>query len=196
MRQGGAESGGARLTSTRARTVILFAEQRIYLAALLGFFFFYGLEHLVFASRVQSAPPDETKTNRAVFRLHIGGYALYSWLIGCPLTSRVTQGRVSLALYGLAMTLHFAIIGDGLMREHGHAFHRRGRWLLAASVLAGWLISAIAPVGEGGISRLFAFVAGGVAMTGMNEELPGDREGRSWWFVLGSTGYTIVLLIA
>jgi hypothetical protein len=93
------------------------------------------------------------------------------------------------------MSLHFAVVGNALVREHGHAYHRRGRWLLAASVLAGWLTSAMAPVAEIVISRLFAFVAGGVVITSMNEELPREREGRFWWFVLGSTGYTIVLLM-
>ena len=82
-----------------------------------------------------------------------------------------------------------------LVREHGHAYRRRGRWLLAASVLAGWLTSAAAPVAKAVISRLFAFVAGGVVMTSMNEELPREREGRFWWFVLGAAGYAIVLLM-
>lgn len=48
---------------------------------------------------------------------------------------------------------------------------------------------------EAVISRLFAFVAGGVVMTSMNEELPREREGRFWWFVLGTIGYAIVLLL-
>lgn len=174
---------------------LLFAEQRIYIAALLGFLFFYSLEHLVVASRVQDAPQDGTETNRAAFLLHICGYALYSWLIGYLLMNRAIRGWLSLGLYAAAMALHFAVVGNALVREHGHAFRRRGRWLLAASVLAGWATSVMAPVAEVAISRLFAFVAGGVVMTSMNEELPREREGRFWWFVLGSTGYAIVLLV-
>jgi hypothetical protein len=174
---------------------LLFAEQRIYIAALLGFLFFYSLEHLVVASRVHDAPPGGTETNRLAFLLHIGGYALYSWLIGYLLMNRAIRSWLSLGLYAAAMSLHFAVVGNALVREHGHAYHRRGRWLLAASVLAGWLTSAMAPVAEIVISRLFAFVAGGVVMTSMNEELPREREGRFWWFVLGSTGYAIVLLL-
>lgn len=179
-----------------AGAALLFAEQRIYLAALAGFLFFYGLEHLVLASRGPDIPHDGAKIKRAAFQLRIGGYALYSWLIGYLLLSRLIQGRLALGLYGVAMALHFAIIGNGLMRDHGHAFHRRGRWLLTASVLAGWLTSATAPVGEIILARLFAFVAGGVVMTSMNEELPRDHEGRFWWFVLGAAGYTLVLLMA
>jgi hypothetical protein len=174
---------------------LLFAEQRIYLGALLGFLFFYSLEHIVFAARVHGAPPEGTETNRAAFQLHIGGYALYSWLIGYLLMSRALRSGLSLGLYAAAMALHLAVVGNALVREYGHAYHRRGRWLLAAGVLAGWLTSAIAPVAEAVISRLFAFVAGGVVMTSMNEELPREREGRFWWFVLGTTGYTIVLLM-
>jgi hypothetical protein len=174
---------------------LFFAEQRLYLAALLGFLFFYGLEHLVFGPRGRGAPSEGAETTRAAFHLHIGGYALYSWLIGYLLMSRAIRGWVSLGLYAAAMTLHLAVVGNALVREHGRAFHRRGRWLLGAGVLAGWLTSAIAPVAEVVVSRLFAFVAGGVVMTSMNEELPHEREGRFWWFVLGSTGYAIVLLL-
>jgi len=174
---------------------LLFAEQRIYLAALLGFLFFYSLDHLVLAARVTDAPQDGTETNRVAFRLHVGGYALYSWLIGYLLMSRALRGGLSLGLYAAAMALHFAVVGNALVREHGRAYQRRGRWLLAASVLAGWLTSVTVPVAEGVISRLFAFVAGGVVMTSMNEELPREREGRFWWFVLGTTGYALVLLL-
>jgi len=109
--------------------------------------------------------------------------------------SRAIRGGLSLGLYAAAMALHFAVVGNALVREHGHAYRRRGRWLLAASVLAGWLTSATTPVAEAVISRLFAFVAGGVVMTSMNEELPREREGRFWWFVLGTIGYAIVLLL-
>jgi hypothetical protein len=174
---------------------LLFAEQRIYLAALLGFLCFYGLDHLVFAAQVHGDPQDGNESNRASFQLHLGGYALYSWLIGYLLMSRALRGGLSLGLYAAAMALHFAVVGNALVREHGRAYQRRGRWLLAASVLAGWLTSATVPVAEGVISRLFAFVAGGVVMTSMNEELPREREGRFWWFVLGTIGYALVLLL-
>lgn len=174
---------------------LLFAEQRIYLAALLGFLSFYSMEHFVFASRSADVLPDSGERARAAFLFHIGGYALYSWLIGYLLLDRVLQSGLSLGLYAAAMSLHLAVVGNALTREHGHAYHRRGRWLLAASVLAGWLTGAVAPVSETVISRLFAFVAGGVVMTSMNEELPQEREGRFWWFVLGSAGYTLVLLV-
>ena len=174
---------------------ILFAEQRIYLAALLGFLVFYGLEHLVFAPRDSDPPSNGAEATRAAVRLHIGGYALYSWLIGYLLMDRALQGRVSLGVYAAAMALHFAVVGNALVRKHGRTYHRWGRWLLPASILVGWLTGAVAPMAETVISRLFAFVAGGVVMTTMNEELPREREGRFWWFVLGSSGYTLVLLM-
>ena len=43
---------------------------------------------------------------------------------------------------------------------------------------------------------LFAFLAGGVVMTVLEEELPEEGESRFWDFVLGVGLYAAVLLVA
>ena len=171
---------------------VLFAEQRIYIAALLGFVFFYGLDHFALPSQ----PHGEEAASGARFWLHIGGYALYSWLIGYLLVDRVAMGGLSLGLYGSAMVLHLAVVGHGLVEKHGWAYDRLGAWVLAASILAGWLMSVTVRMPEIMMARLFGFVGGGVVMTSMNEELPGERGGRFWWFLAGSMGCAILLLLA
>jgi hypothetical protein len=173
----------------------LFAEQRIYIAALAGFLIFYGLDYFVLRSRRPQKPSKEGNAD-AVFWLHIGGYALYSWMITYLLVDRAAKGWRFLALYGLAMVLHLTALASGLMREHGRAYNRFGWWVLAASVLVGWLASVTVRMPEIAIDRLFAFVAGGVVMTSMNEELPREREGRFLWFLLGSSVYAILLMLA
>jgi len=171
---------------------LMFAERRIYIVALLGFVFFYGLEHMILTSSAKQAGRWE---NTAAFWLETAGFALYSWLIGYLLVEVAEEGERSLGLYAAAMGLHLAVVGHTLVSEHGRAYFRWVWWILSASVLIGWLIASTAPIAHAAISRLFAFVAGGVVMTSMHEELPGADEGRFWWFLGGSGVYAIILLL-
>jgi len=63
-------------------------------------------------------------------------------------------------------------------------------------VLLGRLASVTVELPEITIHRLFAFVAGGVVMTSMHEELPREREGLFWWFTLGAVAYATLLMFA
>jgi hypothetical protein len=175
---------------------LLFAAQRIYAMALLGFVTFYGLDHFVLR-RVKGGRADggEGAAGRA-FWLHVSGFAAYSWLVGYLLVDRAAFGGPPLALYATAMAFHFTVIDSGLMREHGRAYDRVGRWVLAASVIAGVLVGWAVVLPETTVSRLFAFLAGGVVLTSVNEELPRDRQGRFLWFALGATVYSAVLALA
>jgi len=172
---------------------LIFAERRIYIAALLGFVFFYGLEHMVLTSSAE--PHAEHGARTAAFWLETAGFALYSWLIGYLLVDIAAEGERSLSLYAAAMGLHLAVVGHALVGEHGRAYDRWVWWILSASVLIGWLVASSFPMPQAAISRLFAFVAGGVVMTSMQEELPGADEGRFWWFLGGSGVYAIILLL-
>ena len=51
-------------------------------------------------------------------------------------------------------------------------------------------------VSEAAIAVLFGFLAGGVVMNVLKEELPEEREGRFWAFALGAAFYSVVLLVA
>jgi hypothetical protein len=171
-------------------TEFVFVEQRIYVLALAGFVVFYGLDHMVI-SRARVAMPE-----RGVYWLHAGGFAVYSWLIGYLLVERAASGRLPLVLYTAAMAFHFLVVDHSLRHEHGSAYDRGGRWVLAASILLGWLVGATAPLSERALARIFAFVAGGVVITSATAEMPGERDGRFGPFLLGAAAYTTVLLFA
>jgi hypothetical protein len=168
-----------------------FAEHRIYLLALAGFVFLYALDKMLLSAREDR--PGET--GAAAFWFHIGGFALYGWVIGDALMGRGAQGKPAIWVYVTAMVFHLSIVATSLAREHGRLYHDRGRWVLAASVVAGWWSAAQAPLSEIAMARLFAFVAGGVLMTSANEELPREKGGRFGWFVFGAASYGGVLLL-
>lgn len=175
---------------------LLFAEQRIYVVALAGFVVFYGLEHMVLASRSRRLASAREEPGDQVYRLHVAGFAVYSALIGYLLVERGGSGRLALLLYSAAMAFHFLVVDHSLRHEHGVPYDRRGRWLLAASVLAGWIVGTVARVPEAVLARVFAFVAGGVVITSATAELPGERQGRFVPFGLGAAVYAVLLLLS
>ena len=173
-----------------------FAEQRVYLLVLLSFIVMYGLEHMVLASREQRRASTAGGERDAVYWLHLSGYAAYSALIGYLLTEQAERGAASLAVYTLAMAVHFVIVNHSLGEEHAGAYRGYGHWWLAGSVIAGWVLGALVPISEVAFARLFALLAGGVVITSLSAELPGDRAARFWPFCMGAVIFAFLLLIA
>lgn len=176
-------------------TELLFAEQRIYLLALLSFVVLYGLEHMVLVNREHRRKSVAAGDADAVFWLQLAGYAAYSALIGYLVIERAERGVLPLVAYTFAMAVHFLIVDHALEEEHGRAYQAWGRRLLAASVLVGWLIGVMAPLSEVAIARLFAVLAGGVVITSLRAELPDDREGRFWPFCIGAMVFAAALIV-
>lgn len=174
---------------------LLFAEQRVYILALISFVVLYGLQYVVLGNRGARAAVAPRPAVDAWYVLHLAGFALYSGLIGYLLVERAEQ-PLSLALYSVAMALHFLIVDHRLTEEHGRRYRRIGRSLLALSVLAGWLVGELAPLSEVNLARLFAVLAGGIVITSVRAELPDQTRGRFWPFCLGALGYALVLLFA
>lgn len=170
-------------------------EHHVYLLVLVGFVAFYGLEQFVRAtgeSNRESRPPE--RNGAGVFWLHVGSFAAYNALIGYLLVHRETQSVESLLLYVVAMALHFVVNDCGLREHHGRAYHDRGRWLLAVAILGGVGIGFLTEVNELLTSSLFAFLAGGIVLNVIKEELPNERRSRFRAFAAGAGGYAVMLL--
>lgn len=111
----------------------LFQEQAIYLAAMLGFVLFYGLEYIA-ASPASKAPEQDVKA----FSLRIAAFAAYSGFIAYVLVDSRWDNVQSLILYSLAMAFHFLLVDHSLAQQSRQLCESRGRWILAFSILAGW----------------------------------------------------------
>jgi hypothetical protein len=174
----------------------LFAEQRIYMLALLSFVILYGLQHMVLSAReARRGAVEQGRGRDRVYLLHLAGFGGYSALIGYLLVERVERGVAALVVYTLAMAIHFLIVNHALSKEHGSAYRGGGHWWLAAAVLAGWAAGAMMPLSGIAFARLFAVLAGGVVITSIGAELPGDREGRFWPFCAGAMSFALLLLM-
>ncbi|QLC35057.1 hypothetical protein EFA46_012430 (plasmid) [Halarchaeum sp. CBA1220] len=172
---------------------LAFLEHHVYLVALVGFLAYYGVERA--AKRSTRDPDADAGGGLRVFWMHVLAFALYNLLVGYLLLHREESGLASLVLFGVAMALHFLVNDWALRQHHGDAYHARGRWVLAAAVLFGLGVGFAVPIGRQALAVLFAFLAGGVILNVIKEEVPEERESRFSAFALGAAGYTAVLLL-
>ena len=172
-----------------------FLEYHIYLVALVGLATFYGLERAAKTSRRRRRGADrEDSAGAGVFWLHISSFTVYNALIGYLLLHREQPGLRGLILFAFAMGVHFVVNDYGLREDHKGAYDRIGRWVLAAGILVGWVVGLTFDVSEAALGVLFAFLAGGVIMNVLKEELPEERKSRFWAFALGAALYAAILL--
>lgn len=176
-------------------------ERHVYLVALIGVATFYVLEQLARRSRAgtHSGPtatggtPAGTGT-RKVGWIHLGSYALYNAVIGYVLVERHHAADASLWLFTLAVGVHFVVNDQSLRDHHGALYHRVGRWFVSVAVLGGWALGQLVDLGEAALGLPLAFVAGGIVLNVLKEELPGERESRLTPFLAAAAGYTAILL--
>jgi len=168
----------------------LFPEQAIYLASMLGFVLFYGLEYMMGTS-----PSAEDKRGPVFYVLRIVAFAAYSSLIAYLLVHNTWKDAPSLLLYSLAMAFHLLLIDHSLARDRDEAYQSRGRWVLALAVMVGWAAGVLTSIPEQWLARITGFVCGGVIMNTLVVELPEGRGGRFWPFLFAAAAYSLVLIV-
>lgn len=169
------------------------AEVTIFGMALGGVITFYGLERLARGSRQALPHPANAGLLRA-FWTHIGAFALYNALIGYLLVHPELPGLDSSLLFFAAMAMHFVTNDFGLRDHHRQRYDGIGRWVLAGAVLVGWLLGQFTDLPDLAIALLFAFLAGGIMLNVLKEELPEDRQSRFLPFLAGALGYSALLI--
>jgi hypothetical protein len=177
-----------------AEGAIAAIERHVYLIALLGLAVFYGLELAARRSRREAVARGSDGTSNPVFWIHMLSYSTYNALIGYLLVHRIEETFEALALFTIAMALHFVVNDFGLRDHHREAYTRVGRWLLALALFVGVGLAFAAPVPEAAIAVILAFIAGGVVLNVLKEELPEDRQSRFTAFAAGAAIYAALLL--
>ncbi|MFZ0389509.1 MAG: hypothetical protein WAN36_03545 [Calditrichia bacterium] len=177
---------------------LTFIEHHAYLVALLGLAVFYGLERMVKSSKAgehSGAEKGETPVGTGIFWIHIISFSFYNSLIGYLLVHREEQDLRGLLFFSIAMALHFLITDYGLREDHQKTYRRVARWILAAAIICGWGLGLAVKVGEAFTAILFAFLAGGVILNVLKEELPAERQSRFFPFASGAALYAVLLLL-
>lgn len=172
-----------------------YLENHIYIIALVGLVLFYSLERLVKISQKNSHFKQPESASSGVFWIHIGSFFVYNATIGYLLVQEEFDGPLGLLFYFIALGVHFVTNDWSLRRDHKHVYDRYGRNLLTLAILLGWLIGALTELNELVLSILQAFIAGGVILNVMKEELPQEQESSLGSFLIGSFGYAFLLLL-
>jgi hypothetical protein len=198
------------------RSQLTFLENHVYLIALLGLAAFYGVERASVqgqrgnaqAAESQAADAGGSSAGMGAFWLNMGSFAVYNVLVGYLLLhnfgaalavngselSRAGGNMRGLVLFAIAMLLHFVANDYGLRLRHGAAYEHTGRWILAAAIFVGWGLGVAVEVREAVIAALTAFLAGGVILNVLKEELPAERASRFWPFAVGAAAYSALLI--
>ncbi len=169
-------------------------ELHTWLIALTGLAVFYGLERLVRQHQRRRRENTSVSTGTGVFWIHTISFAVYNLLFGYLLLHRENPGLSSLVVYGIAIAFHFIVNDYGLRQDHQEKYDGIVRWILAAAVVAGWVVGTTVTLHELGTAATFAFLAGGIVLNVMKEELPEERESRFSAFACGLAAYAAVLL--
>ena len=165
----------------------------LYLLALVGLLAFYAVERVVRA-RVRRGGPEPHPSSDAVFWVSIGSFAGMNAIIGYLLIQQERPAR-NLVVFAVAMALKFMVDDYGLHKDHHRAYDRRGRWIVVGALALGWAVGLLTTVPTFAIAALRAFLAGGILLNMLKEELFGAQEGRVWAFTLGALAYAALLLM-
>lgn len=167
------------------------SEILLYLWALAGLVIFYGLEQMAKGA----AKGRSTESPWLPYAVHLGAFAVYNFLIGYLLEEQaLTEGWRGVALYTLAMGLHFVVNDRALYAHHHDRYLHSGRWILIAAIFAGTASAFAFQIGPIWLAGAFAFLGGSVVLNVIKEELPEERESRFWAFALGAVFYTALVL--
>ncbi len=174
---------------------LTFLKHHLYLVALLGLSIFYSLERAAKLSRASDKESEGEKKYPRIYWLHITSFAVYNALIGYLLIHRDTGGLLGLGLFVVAMGLHFIVNDYGLYEHYRERYTHNGRWLISLSIIGGWLVGLVAEISEIRLAVIFAFIAGGVILNVLKEELPEQRKSNFWAFFVGVVFYSFLLIL-
>ena len=103
-------------------------------------------------------------------------------------------GLLSLAFFVVAMALHFLVTDFSLNEDHRARYRTIGRWVLVGALAVGVWLGESTELSKATIAVLVAFLAGGVMLNVLKEEVPSERRSRFWAFGGGMAVYALLLL--
>ncbi|GEN51534.1 hypothetical protein [Alkalibacterium pelagium] len=168
------------------------ASHLIFGSMLVGIVVFYFLELALKSSRLKLAKRDFSTSG--IFWAHIGSYFLYNFIIGILLSNQRFETTFTALLYLFAIGVHF-MTNDWVLRHHFEKLYDRyGLKLLVASVLLGWLLGLTIHISHTYMGLLEAFVAGGLILNALKDELPACKGSGMTSFMVGLVFYSGLLM--
>lgn len=165
----------------------------VFATALAGTCGYYAVESLM---RKAAARAKSDALGPADFSIHILAFALYNVLIGYMIVDYPPANALdAVAFYG-ALGLHFFLVDHNLRTRHQRLYDWAGRWIMAGAVLLGATAGVLDAVHETLMIVGFSFLAGGMVLNVLKDELPADGEGRIVPFIAGAGLFGLLFVLA
>ncbi|MDJ0608934.1 MAG: hypothetical protein QNJ67_08135 [Kiloniellales bacterium] len=171
-----------------------FLEHHAYLAAMVGLVAYYGVSRV---ATYGAQGPNLTSPLRyhAAAAATVIGYCAYSVLIGYLIVNRLHLGLLSMGLIVFGMGALFLVTDYGLRKQRPEVYERRSKWLLAVSLLLGWVLGVLIEVSTNVVALWFAFLAGVMLISTIGEKMSMEQRGSFWPFLAGVTVFTALILL-
>lgn len=160
---------------------LVWLQSQIYVVALIGVLVSLGFERVTKGERA-----------RERFWVHLGAFAFYNVLIG-GFALRLA-GVVPTILAAIAFGAHILANDHALTVQYGTLYRRFGRWVLAAAILAGWLIAAVWEPRLIVVAVLLGLLSGSMMLSVLKDELADERVGQFRTFAVGALVYAVLLI--
>ena len=128
--------------------------------------------------------------------LHLSSFAAINYLYAYSLPSLIGTGIEYGILFTVAIGGHVLLADRFSVIHHPKRFRQRNRWIGSAALLLGLLNAFLFhPISDLTLAFATAFLGGGLLMTVFREELPAANSTRLLWFLSGSGGMAMLLII-
>ncbi|MFI2810934.1 MULTISPECIES: hypothetical protein [Microbulbifer] len=180
----------ASLQVSEDEAAILPVDLHAYLSALAGFIVFLLIANKGFSDRADRTPSRLSFSETlvlVVFGIYYAqiGFLLRSW------PSAIWFGY--LGLVG-AFAMHLVGINYHLWKRYPNRFPRVFRWVLFLCLLIGWMAAVIYEQLSGVVKFSTMFVAGGIIITAIREEIPAQKDANIPYFLATVLVTTIFVL--
>lgn len=164
-----------------------------YLLAMAGLVCFFWLGWL--DSKLSHRDPERTARSSSMLVLHIGGYGVYSLQIGLLVAQLPQPDYLSYLLATTVLGLHLMGVNHGVRSSDPVSYDAVLRWVFTGSLVAGWAIGISTDKFDTLFMLLNSFIAGGIIITAIREELPSGQETHFLPFLLGTVCASAAILI-
>lgn len=168
----------------------------IYLTALAGFLFFFGLENYIISKRDAEHEENQKHFNiNMVTGVYLTGFLINNFLISYLI---VFWGNSNTALffYTIAMSVHLVALDYSAIREFGEGF-KHIKFSMVFSLIAGWLVGISTKFPEEIEHIATGFIAGSIIINSIKDEFPKEGSNVKYKvFLISSVIYAVILILS
>ena len=176
--------------------LLQFLENHVYIMALIGLIFFYGLD--LFALKKLSHQVSNSELahdNPIIFWFHISAYGILNFILGYLMQDISEHTLIDCILFFITAALHFFIIDEHLRENQKSLYDKQGRWLLVSAIFCGAIMGQVTYFEEVIVGLVWSFLAGSLILNVLKRELPNEKDTCFGSLMGGSLLFTVLLLL-